>query len=131
MRFGVGDSVIDNASSGGFFVGVNIDEGTLKDTGHYLSQYGGAKIKKHPDSGFIFEGFKVPYFKEACEEVLKGIMVIPNRFIGWDVAITPNGPIIVEANSSPHLQISNIVNGGLLKNPHIKKLLEELKQQSK
>ena len=131
MRFGVGDSVIDNASSGGFFVGVNIDEGTLKDTGHYLSQYGGAKIKKHPDSGFIFEGFKVPYFKEACEEVLKGIMVIPNRFIGWDVAITPNGPIIVEANSSPHLQISNIANGGLLKNPHIKKLLEELKQQSK
>ena len=131
MRFGVGDSVIDNASSGGFFVGVNIDEGTLKDTGHYLSQYGGAKIKKHPDSGFIFEGFKVPYFKEACEEVLKGIMVIPNRFIGWDVAITPNGPIIVEANSNPHLQISNIVNGGLLKNPHIKKLLEELKQQSK
>ena len=131
MRFGVGDSVIDNASSGGFFVGVNIDEGTLKDTGHYLSQYGGAKIKKHPDSGFIFEGFKVPYFKEACEEVLKGIIVIPNRFIGWDVAITPNGPIIVEANSNPHLQISNIVNGGLLKNPHIKKLLEELKQQSK
>ena len=131
MRFGVGDSVIDNASSGGFFVGVNIDEGTLKDTGHYLSQYGGAKIKKHPDSGFIFEGFKVPYFKEACEEVLKGIMVIPNRFIGWDVAITPNGPIIVEANSNPHLQISNIANGGLLKNPHIKKLLEELKQQSK
>jgi hypothetical protein len=131
MRFGVGDSVIDNASSGGFFVGVNIDEGTLKDTGHYLSQYGGAKIKKHPDSGFIFEGFKVPYFKEACEEVLKGIKVIPDRFIGWDVAITPNGPIIVEANSNPHLQISNIVNGGLLKSPHIKKLLEELKQQSK
>ena len=130
MRFGVGNSVVDNASSGGFVVGVNIDEGTLKDTGHYLSDYGGAKIKKHPDSGFIFEGFKVPYFKEACEEVLKGVKVIPDRFIGWDVAITPNGPIIVEANSSPHLQISNIVNGGLLKNPHIKKLLEDLKQQS-
>lgn len=130
MRFGVGDSVVDNASSGGFFVGVNIDEGTLKDTGHHLSEYGGAKIKKHPDSGFIFEGFKVPYFKEACEEVLKGIMVIPNRFIGWDVAITPNGPIIVEANNYPSLEMSNTANGGLLKNPHIKKLLEELKQQS-
>ena len=131
MRFGVGDGVVDNASSGGFFVGVNIDEGTLKDTGHYLSEYGGAKIKKHPDSGFIFEGFKVPYFKEAFEEVLKGIKVIPDRFIGWDVAITPKGPIIVEANSVPHLHISNIANEGLLKNPHIKKLLEELKQQSK
>jgi len=130
MRFGVGNSVVDNSSSGGFFVGVNIDEGTLEDTGHYLSDYGGAKIKKHPDSGFIFEGFKVPYFKEACEEVLKGIKVIPERFIGWDVAITPNGPIIVEANYFPHLPMSNIAYGGLLKNPHIKKLMGELKQRS-
>ncbi|MCO4823021.1 MAG: hypothetical protein KC469_13200 [Flavobacteriaceae bacterium] len=129
MRFGVGDGVIDNASSGGFFVGVNIDEGTLKDTGHYLSEYGAANIKKHPDSGFVFEGFKVPYFNEACEEILKGVKVIPDRFIGWDVAITPNGPIIVEANDLPHLQMSNIASGGLLKNPHIKKLLDELKQQ--
>jgi hypothetical protein len=130
MRFGVGNSVVDNASSGGFFVALNIDEGTLKDTGHYLPEYGGAEIKKHPDSGFKFEGFKVPYFNEACEEVLKGIKVIPDRFIGWDVAITPNGPIIVEANFGPHLPMSDIAYGGLLKNPHIKKLLEELKQQS-
>lgn len=130
MRFGVGNSVVDNASSGGFFVGVNIDKGTLKDTGHYLLEYGGAQIKKHPDSGFVFEGFKVPYFKEACEEVLKGILVIPDRLIGWDVAITPNGPIIVEPNDGPHLEMSDIAYGGLLKNPHIKKLIDELKQQS-
>lgn len=130
MRFGVGNSVVDNSSSGGFFVGVNIDEETLKDTGHYIPEYGGAQIKKHPDSGFKFEGFKVPYFKEACEEVLKGVKVIPDRFIGWDVAITPNGPIIVEPNDGPHLAMSDIAYGGLLKNPHIKKLVEELRQQS-
>ena len=72
----------------------------------------------------------MPYFKEACEEVLKGIKVIPDRFIGWDVAITPIGPIIVEANSGPHLLSVEIGCGGLLQNQHIKKLLEELKQQS-
>jgi hypothetical protein len=131
MRFGVGTSVVDNASSGGFFVGIHTEEGTLKDTGHFLPQYGGAKIKKHPDSGFIFEGFKIPYLKEACEEVLKGMKVIPDRFIGWDVAITPDGPLIIEANYSPHLQMSNIAYGGLLKNPHIKKLMSELKSQAR
>ena len=71
----------------------------------------------------------MPYFKEACEEVLKGIKIIPDRFIGWDVAITPNGPIIVEANTTPHLPSSDIAYGDLLQNQHIKKLLEELKQE--
>ena len=130
MRFGVGNSVVDNASSGGFFVGVNMKEGTLKKKGHYMLDYGGKVVHEHPDSGFTFEGFKVPYFKEACEEVLKGIKVIPDRFIGWDVAITSNGPIIVEANSGPHLPTVEMGYGGLLQNQNIKKLLEELKQQS-
>jgi hypothetical protein len=128
LRFGTGNSVVDNSSSGGFFVGVNMNEGTLKKEGYYLLEYGGKKVHKHPDSGFKFEGFKVPYFKEACEEVLKGVEVIPDRFIGWDVAITPNGPVIVEANSGPHLLSVEMGYGGLLRNQHIKKLVEELKQ---
>ncbi len=130
MRFGVGNSVVDNSSSGGFFVGVNMDEGTLKKTGYYLLEYGGGEVNKHPDSGFKLEGFKVPYFKEACEEVFKGLKVIPDKFIGWDVAITPNGPVIIEANSGPHLPSVEMGYGGLLRNQHIKKLVKELKQQS-
>lgn len=127
MRFGVGNSVVDNSSSGGFFVGVNMNEGTLEKVGHYLLEYGGGAILEHPDSGFKFEGFKVPYFKEACEEVIKGVKVIPDRFIGWDVAITPNGPIIIEANATPHLLSVEMGYGGLLRNQHIKKLVGELK----
>lgn len=130
MRFGVGNSVVDNSSAGGVFVGVNMKEGTLKKTGHFLPEYGGKEVYEHPDSGFKFAGFKVPYFKEACEEVTKGVKIIPDRFIGWDVAITPNGPLIIEANSGPHLPSVDIGYDGLLRNEHIKKLLEELKQQS-
>lgn len=96
-----------------------------------MLDYGGKVIHEHPDSGFTFEGFKVPYFKEACEEVLKGVKVIPDRFIGWDVAITPNGPVIIEANNGPHLPSVEMGYGGLLQNQSIKKLMEELKQQSK
>ena len=128
MRFGVGTSVVDNASSGGLFVGINMNDGTLKKLGRYMLTFGGKEVDRHPDSGFIFEGFKVPYFKEACEEVLKGVEVIPDRFIGWDVAITPGGPTIVEANSGPHLPSVEVAYGGLLRNQYIKKLVEELKQ---
>ncbi len=127
MRFGVGNSVVDNASHGGFFVGVDLDTGTLKSKGHRLPQFGGQEIDKHPDSGFKFEGFQIPYFKEACAMVKKGVELIPDRFIGWDVAITPNGPVIIEANDCPHLQACNITDEGLLKNRHIRDVLAEIK----
>ncbi len=129
MRFGVGSNIVDNASSGGFVVGVNVATGTLKPIGRYFLEYGGGEIYKHPDSGFTLDGFKIPYFKEAYEEVLKGVMVLPDRFIGWDVAITPSGPTIVEANAAPHLPSFEIECGGLLRNQHIKQLVEELKRQ--
>ena len=126
MRFGVGDSVVDNASSGGFFVGINLDDGTLKSRGHFLPQFGGEEITEHPESGFKFEGFSIPYYREACEIITNAVKVIPNRFIGWDVAICPNGPVIIEANTQPHLQMSNIAYGGLLKNKYVKKVMSEL-----
>ncbi|GAA4890141.1 hypothetical protein GCM10023311_12910 [Flaviramulus aquimarinus] len=127
MRFGVGESVVDNASSGGFYVGIDLDRGTLNTSGHYMLEYGGGNVYEHPNSGYKFEGFKIPYFKEACKEVKKTVKIIPDRFIGWDVAITPNGPTIVEANSGPHIFLSDYAYGGLLKNQHIKNLIKELK----
>ena len=129
MRFGVGNSPVDNASSGGFFVGINLNDGTLKSSGLFMLEYGGGKIHEHPNSGFKFEGFKIPYFKEACKEVVNAVKIIPDRFIGWDVAIAQNGPMIVEANWDPHIFLSDYAYGGLLKNQHIKNLIEELKAQ--
>ncbi len=129
FRFGVGDGVVDNATSGGFFVGINLEDGILKSIGHYLPEHGGKEITEHPDSGFKFEGFKIPYYKEACDLVIDTAKIIPDGLIGWDVAITPNGPIIIEANAEPHIPISDIAYGGLLKNKHVKKLVDELKKK--
>jgi hypothetical protein len=126
MRFGVGKSILDNSSSGGFYVGIDINHGTLNDTGLYLLEYGGGEVFTHPDSGVKLMGFKIPYFKEACNEVIKANKMIPDRFIGWDVAITQNGPTIVEANSDPHIFASDFAYGGLLKNKSIKNLVREV-----
>lgn len=126
IRFGVGDSVVDNASSGGIFVGVNIEDGTLKKKGHYFIEHGGAEILKHPRSGFVFKGFKIPFYEEAKEEVRSALKIIPDRFIGWDVAITPNGPVIIETNAGPHLPGSDVAHGGFLKDKIWRDLLKEL-----
>ena len=37
--------------------------------------------------------------KEAKEMILKAAMEVPQiRYIGWDVAVTPTGPAIIEGN---------------------------------
>lgn len=55
---------------------------------------------RHPDTGVQIEGFQLPCWEEAkrlalrTHELLGGITTV-----GWDVAITDDGPIIVEGNN--------------------------------
>ena len=46
--------------------------------------------------------FGVPMFQNAVELCLKAAQVKPGlAYIGWDVAITPNGPVLIEGNILP------------------------------
>ena len=126
MRFGVGKSFVDNAHSGGFYVGINLEEGTLKEIGHQYMEYGGAVLSAHPDNNFIFGGFKIPFFSEAVDLTLKAVDYIPDRYIGWDIAISTQGPVIIEANEYPSIFMSDIAYGGYLKHPLYKGILEEI-----
>ncbi len=128
MRFGIGKSVVDNVSSGGFQIGVNLETGTLQEKGHQDMEFGGAELYKHPTSGFIFKNFKIPYFKEILDLTNKASGFLPDRIIGWDIAITPNGPVLIEANEYPSIFGPDIIYGGLKKHPKIKELLLELKK---
>lgn len=125
MRFGVGDNIVDNGHSGGIYVGVDLDEGVLKGAALEEIHFGGRDYAEHPNSDYPFKGFAVPYFKEACELVIKATEFLPDRYIGWDVAITDYGPIIIEANEFPDLFMSDTAYGGYLKNPLIKEVLAE------
>ena len=57
---------------------------------------------KHPISGKEIVGFKVPMFHDAVELVKECAKVVPEvQYIGWDVAISQNGPLIIEGNCFP------------------------------
>ena len=44
----------------------------------------------------------VPYVKEAIQLCQRAALVEPRmRYLGWDVCITPTGPVIVEGNDYP------------------------------
>ena len=90
-------------------------------------EFGGTEFLKHPTSGFVFKNFKVPYFKEVLDLTYKATNFLPDRIIGWDIAITPDGPLLIEANECPSIFGPDIIYGGLKRHPKIKELLLELK----
>ena len=58
--------------------------------------------EEHPMAKIKFDTVKVPFVKEAYEMALKAALVVPEmRYIGWDIAITPKGPVIMEGNEYP------------------------------
>ena len=97
LKIGNG-GVVDNFSSGGMYTfpddnGIVTVAAIDKDDILYT---------KHPITGTDIIGFKVPLFAEAVELVKKAAEVIPQvGYVGWDVGISENGPVIIEGNSFP------------------------------
>lgn len=90
--------VVDNFSSGGMYTYVD-DEGTVY--AEAIDQMDN-KYYKHPISNETIVGFKVPMFKEAVSMVKEAAKVVPEMgYIGWDVAISEDGPVLVEGNCYP------------------------------
>jgi hypothetical protein len=53
----------------------------------------------HPTTGIEFAGYRINRFEEACELVKELARVIPEvRYVGWDIAISENGPLVIEGN---------------------------------
>lgn len=78
---------------------------TLDENGNLLGNVVDADFniyKEHPLTKFKFEKVKIPYIAEAIKMVKKAALIVPEiRYIGWDVAITPEGPVIIEGNFYP------------------------------
>lgn len=114
IRIGRVGSFVDNWAKGGIFVGIN-DDGTMKDVGFIKPKYG-TSVKEHPDTHVKFSGFKVPFFKEAVELAVKlhGYMYRAHS-VGWDIAITEDGPVFIEGNGWWEISLVQAVHGGLKK----------------
>ncbi len=104
LRCGVGDSVVDNMSTGGVAYPINIEYGCIEGPGLLGSYSIGNKelIFVHPGTDIFMLGYKIPFWREIIEAVVDAANKLQDvRFIGWDVAVTPDGPELIEGNSRP------------------------------
>ena len=113
LRIGAHGNVVDNLAKGGIAVGIDLASGKLSEYGFY--KYGkGTKTQRHPDTGFVFKDFEIPFFQEALRQSLAlHRLLLPIAIIGWDIAIAPDGPVFIEGNDNMEIGGSQRTGGGL------------------
>lgn len=107
MRLGSGGAVVDNFNSGGMVIPVDPEQGTLK--GVAVNKAGNT-FEAHPDTETPFDGYALPDWQACCALAFRAATRIPTvRFVGWDLALTPKGPVLVEGNHYPGHDIYQLV----------------------
>lgn len=96
---GTNGGITNNAHNGGIMCNLDIDKGFI--TGGARNPEG-VNVKIHPDNNLVLPGFQIPHWNEVKMLAIKLAEMIPQaRYIGWDIAITPDGPIVIEGNTRP------------------------------
>lgn len=103
FRTGRQGSVVDNAGSGGIFANVDVNTGVL--CSHGIDELGNRYVE-HPDSHIKFEGWQIPQYESLVNTVREmHEKIMPSHpYIGWDVALTENGWVVIEANWGQFIQ---------------------------
>lgn len=57
------------------------------------------RLTEHPDTGEAITGFTIPHWSAACELAVAAHRTLPGlRTLGWDLALTDDGPRLLEGN---------------------------------
>lgn len=94
-RFGQGGRCVDNGGNYGIFGGIDFNTGIINASiDERMNRY-----VIHPDSGKTILGFQIPRWEEAKALVVELANVLPDlNYCGWDLALTDEGWVMVEAN---------------------------------
>jgi len=85
-------------------VGVGLDINTGKTVNAVLNK---RLIKQHPDSQCPLVGLTIPHWDEVIDLSIKAAKALPLKYLGVDIVISKDGPILLEVNVRPGLEIQN------------------------
>ncbi len=111
LRIGQGGKHVDNYSSGGVTIKVDAKTGILNDFAYGVQR---EHVYEHPDTRFKFKGYQLQCWSEIitfvtkCAEKFRAI-----RILGWDIAYSVNGPVVIEINEGPSVEAIQDCYGGI------------------
>ncbi|MGH7278735.1 MAG: sugar-transfer associated ATP-grasp domain-containing protein, partial [Candidatus Rokuibacteriota bacterium] len=118
FRIAIGDKPTDNFSQGNIVAPIDVHSGRLGEAA-YKSHGKAIRLTAHPVSSAPISGETVPFWREALGAVKSAARLLPwIPLLGWDVAVTASGPVIVEANTLWDPDVTQIASDtGLLVTP--------------
>lgn len=99
LRMGRAGDLVDNKTAGGLLAPVTHEGklGMATDAGTDRREFA-----SHPDSGTAIAGAVPPLLVDVHAAAIRALSAFPNaRFAGVDVAVSVDGPVIVELNLEP------------------------------
>ena len=90
-------------------LGVDIRTGRVTRAWHH-----GREITHHPDSGVAIGGLTVPKWQEVLRISRQASAAVPLGYLGLDIVFdAQRGPLVLEINTRPGLEIQNVTGVAL------------------
>lgn len=98
-----------NLHMGAIGIGIDLSNGKLK-----MGYDGKKHINKHPDSKIRFEGKRIPQWHKTLEIAQMTAKLFPLNYLGVDIVFDRDfGPLVIEVNARPGIEIQNVNKKGL------------------
>lgn len=100
IKIGRAGRCVDNAGGGGNVdVCVDVETGEIRHAIRFDGWHNVKDIDCHPDNGNPLNGVIIENWESVKAEVIRFQQAFPYcKVAGWDIAITDNGPVVIEIN---------------------------------
>lgn len=107
FRMSIGNNrTVDNIHAGGLACAVSLDDGTLGLASNLGSDARLGWHSHHPTTGARIEGTQLPLWDEVKSLAVRAHGAVEGRIvIGWDIAIAEDGPLVIEGNRGPDMDL--------------------------
>ncbi len=104
-----------NLHCGGVGLAVDLERGVTT-----RAVINGEAVAVHPDSNAALLGIEIPHWRELMDVALRAARAVPLGYLGVDIVIDERrGPLVLEVNARPGLEIQNVHGLGLGSAPEL------------
>ncbi|MBN1210839.1 MAG: hypothetical protein JXB05_38680 [Myxococcaceae bacterium] len=98
-----------NLHQGGLGIALELETGRT-----YRALHHGMPVERHPESGTPLLGLQVPDWARVLEVARGAAGAVPLGYLGVDIVVDQErGPLVLEINARPGLEIQNVHGSGL------------------
>jgi hypothetical protein len=123
-----GKNMLDNFSHGDYGNCLGAIDNSSGKIVRAISKLGpGGEIDRHPATGRRLAGFQLPDWDRAVSLVKSASANFPGlRLQNWDVALCPEGPVLLELNTESELGVPQAISGTGMMDQRLRDILRQI-----